>query len=331
MGDLPGDTTISLNYSREANEVSKATIIVSANDPVLEWLTPWLHWITVWDCGIPSWDGVVQKVTIGARQATIEAKDLSTFMWRTRTPLSRNFSQLDPASIAETLWNSMLELHRIDVTPLVFTELQGRTFDFAVQADVRMLDQTMDDLVKIGLDWTVMAGKPVLGSLPEGDPIAALSDSDFLVDMEVVRDGTFTANDVRLQGANYAETARVDMGDLHLQALVSMDDMYGVSNVARATAEYAKHVARVPTMLVIPSGASLHPDAPWELREMVPGAVVSVYGREVLSHMRLQQLEVHESAGSHEIKVTLESLRQTVELSEAAGTETLKLSEVIPS
>lgn len=322
IADFPGDTTISVNWTRERNEVSKATIVIESQDESINDLTPWLHWITVWDCEVPAWTGVIQKVTLGFQSTTIECRDVSTFMWRTRTPLSRNYTQLDPAGIAEQLWQLMLELHRVKVKPEVFLSVQDRTFDFTVDADVRMLHQTMDDLVKLGLDWTVVGGRPILGTLPLGDPVAQLQDSDFMVNIDLMRDGTGTANDVRLQGANYAETARVRMGDLHLQTLLSIDDMFGVSNIGKATAEYTQRVARIPTVLVIPPGASLHPDVPWELREMVPGAIVSVYGRGVLSSVRLEQLEVNEAAGQHEVKVTLESVTHPVELEQQEASAT---------
>jgi hypothetical protein len=105
------------------------------------------------------------------------------------------------------------------------------------------------------------------------------------------------------------------MAGLHLQTLVSMDDMFGVSNVQKAVREYAKHVAFIQSILVIPPGASLHPDAPVTFDDLVPGKHFAVYARDdTPALVRLEQVEVTQSAGQRDIKVTFEGVADTPEL-----------------
>lgn len=318
VAELGSESLASITWSRERNEVSRATVTVPRVLEEMEDITPWLHWITVWDCGVEVWRGPVQKVTMTRASVTLEGRDTSTLMWRTRTPFSRQWSSTDPARIALPLWEAMLDLHRVDVEPVINRMVTTSPFDFSCTANDSTLNTIMDDLVKLGLEWTVVAGTPVLGPMPV-NPQTALAECDFLVDLERVRDGAQTANDVRLQGTNYAHTVAVPLGDLHLQTLVSMDDVYGVSNVTKAAREYAKRVATISDVLIVPSGAGLHPDAPITVPQLIPGIRVSVWSEDVGYLMRLESMEVTDTAGAYSIAVTLEADVELTEL-EMTGT-----------
>lgn len=319
IGDLSCGFLQSVSWGRERSEVSRCSFASAAvSDPVLAELAPWAHWATVWEDGKSVWTGPIQKITYSGSQVKVEARDCSTLMWRTRVPLTRNYTSTDPTVIAAQLWTMMLELHRVPVDPHVNPTVGGSSFDYSVSLDSKMLNSTMDDLVKLGLDWTVVAGRPVLGSMPDA-PVALLEDCDFLTDLQRVRDGSNTANDVRLQGANYATTVKVPLADLHLQTLVSLDSMYGVSNVTSACREYAKRVASINDTLTVPSGASLHPDAPVDVQDLVPGNRFVVYAADISATMRLDAMQVSDAGGSRSVEVTLETEIEPTELETADG------------
>jgi hypothetical protein len=320
VGDLPCSVVPAQTWTREGNEVSRCDFTIAtqgALDLVSE-LRPWLHWVTVWDNGTPAWTGPVQRLRIGKAVTTVAARDHSTFMWRTRVPTSKAWAGEDPGEIAAELWRSMLEVHGITANPTVYTDTDTEKFDYAVKADSRMLHQAMDDLTKLGLNWSVVAGTPVFGP-PVDAPIETLRECDFLVDLDVVRDGVGTFNNVRVQGKNWAQSHVEPMAGLNLQTLVSLDDVFGVANIQRATRQYARNTARIRDVLEVPASASLHADAPVSLSDLVPGALFLVQAMGLSTVMRLDTLAVSTTPGKYDVQVTLESLADQTELGQATG------------
>src|SRR5699024_1786123 len=204
--------------SRELNEVSQATITCTNAADVAEDVMPWQHWITLWDSRTPVWSGPVLKTTDDGARLSISARDPGAFLSRTRTPASLWWAGRGPQDIAADLWRAMLRLHGIqaslDVRPMPDVD----RFDYSTDVDGTLLDQNIADLVKLGLQWTVVAGRPVLGDVGAA-PVAELRDCDFAERTQLVRDGSRTANDVMVRGQNYAHTYVSELGGLRLQAL----------------------------------------------------------------------------------------------------------------
>ncbi len=319
VGDVPCDGVLGLTWGRELTEVSRCEFTLNtANEPIVEDLRPWLHWVTVWENGTPLWTGPIQLVRITRKQTVVTCRDVSTYMWRTRTPITKQWAGLDTGIIASELWKLMLDLHRIKVTPVVLPNL-GDRFSIGVTADSQMLNQEMDKLVKLGLEWTVVAGTPVFGLQPTTQVGDTLQECDFLEELERQRDGTDTFNDVRLQGKNFAATAVADLKGLRLQKLVSLDDVSGVANIQKAVRQYAQSTARIKDSLVVPAGASLDPQCQLTLGDLVPGAHFGVWAQNVGAMMRLTSMQVVTGAGSYDVQVTLETVQEQVELSDFLG------------
>lgn len=320
VGDFPCNVVAGFNWSREDTEVSTCDIdILTQGAPELvEELRQWVHWITVWHDETPVWTGPIQTIRITWARTSISARDTATLMWRTRLPVTRTFTDTAPARIADPLWRAMLQHHGVRATPIVLPGVSEDTFTVSAVADSRMLNQFMDELVKVGLHWTVIAGRPVLGVFSR-DPVAELAECDFLVELERRRDGTSTFNDVRVQGQNWAQTAVVDLAGLRLQTIVSLDDMFGASNIQRATQQYARQSARLRDEIVVPPGASLHPQAPVTLDDLVPGKVFIVHTETVSQLMRLDQVTVSGSPDTFDVQVTLVALEDTGEIATLVG------------
>src|SRR5690606_9992224 len=115
-------------------------------------------------------------------------------------------------------------------------------------------------------------------------------------------------NDVRLQGQNWAQTAIADLAGLRLQTLVSLNDLRGAANIQRAAQRRARDLARLRDELVVPANASLHPQAPVTLDDLVPGKVWAVHTERVSQLMRLDKVEVSGSAEAFDVQVTLVAL-----------------------
>lgn len=314
IADLPSGVLPAMMWSREAEEVSRCefTIHNQAQD-IAEEIRPWYHWVTIWDAHVPVWTGPIQRVLIGTDLTQVSARDTSTFCWRTRTPVTKTWQDRDPSVIAVEMWEAMLSLHHVKAKPVIRSDASGDTFTYSAAVDARMMNQIMDDLTKIGLKWSVVAGTPVFGPMPV-NPIAQLTERDFHTEIQLLRDGVGTFNDVRVQGKNYAATHIEELGGMNLQTLVSMDDMFGVSNIQKATAQYARQVSQIQNVLMVPGGASLDLDVDLTLDDLVPGNVFSVYARSVSNLMRLTSVEVSSSPGTYEVQVTLESIFDQAEL-----------------
>lgn len=306
VGDIPANAVSGLTWGRELSEVSIAdfSINTDAARETLEDIRPWLHWVTVWDHGIGVWTGPIQKAIIGRESSSISARDCSTFAWRSRCPITRTWTETATTDIAAELYRLMLAQHRIRTTPLVIPTLADDTFTIRVDADSRMVHQVIEDLVKLGMDWTIVGGRPVLGTFPT-TPVAELTELDFLVEIQRIRDGSQTFNDIRVQGQNWGQTAIVELSGLNLQGIVALDDMFGVSNIQKAARRYVSGSAAIRDTLLVPNGAALHPDAPVSIDDLTPGRVFTVHSDGVSNLMRLDSMSVAASDTDFTVQVSL--------------------------
>lgn len=315
------ESQIQVNWNRTLQDVSRCELQVpwTPEDERLPDITPWLHWISVWD-ETPNllWTGPIQKITAGHTEITISARDVSSFMARTRVSLTKRWDGADLTAIAAELWRAMVENHSLPVHPIIRSDPDADPFDFAVEADAAMLDAKMNELVGLGLQWTVTAGVPILGPVSM-EPVTALGENDFVGgNIEVTRDGAQTFNDVVLRAADSVTRTRVPMAGLNLQTLVHIDSMFGVSNASRAVAQYARYYGGIRTVLSMPSGVTLQPFAPVGIDQLIPSArfIVEAYGLTTL--VKLTDVEVSGDATGSEVKVTLESVVKLPELAEIA-------------
>lgn len=310
--------TVDLKWRREKCEVSKCDITVPstadyARSEGLEYvampdLMPWAHWCSVWNGPGTElyWTGPIQTVVAGRQTMAISSADCSALMARTRTPLTKKWEVTDFSVIAGQLWSSMVDLHGLPTRPVLRNDPRGGHVDFSTTKDSAMLDETMGDLVQLGLAWTVVAGVPLLGP-PPLEPVGALADTDFIEGLKITRDGASSYNDVLLRTADNIARSRVDMAGLNLQTLVKIDDMFGVSNAARAAAQYASYTSSIRDAITVAGGAALHRDAPVDISDLVPGARFSVDAYGLLAMMELHTVEVSCGRGATSVSVGMET------------------------
>lgn len=311
----------SFTWSREMNEVSVLTL-TGPHQKITEQLEPWFYWVSCWDGQSLQWRGPIIDVQFDDAAMSIIAKDVGVFMWYTRTVTTRAWANQDIATIAADMWQDMLDLQNVNAIPMVLPHLAGQgRYSTSVKADVRKLNQEMSDLVKLGLRWTVVRGRPILGWQPTGI-VAELGNCHLSGGAKIQRNGSMTSNDVRVQGQNYSHTERVEMGGLHLQSLVQVDDVFGVSNIVNAAREQAVKRAQIKNSLVIPAGATLTGDAPVELNTLVPGVRLAVTALGMRSTFELQKMSVAGSSAGTSVSLTLNTVNDTTELEDLTGTGT---------
>ncbi|QNL30153.1 minor tail protein [Gordonia phage Mariokart] len=310
-----------LKWTRSLREVSGCELSVAEPDLLRE-IYPWVHWLSVWDldAGALLWTGPIVKAVATRVGLDISARDIGALMARTRTPMTKRWDSADPAEIAREMWRAMIAHHGLNVAPVVRLDPEGDPFDFTATADQAMLDTVMNDLVGLGLRWSVVSGIPVLGPMPAA-PMSALGEADLLGDgIAVERDGSATANDVMLRGADVVAQTTVPLAGLALQSIVSVDNMFGVSNVERALRQYTRHTAQIRDSLTIPGGVELHPDAPVSIDELVPSARFTIDARGLRALMELDSVEVTRGSGSLSVSATFTTINELPELAETQST-----------
>ncbi|ADD81134.1 minor tail protein [Rhodococcus phage ReqiPine5] len=308
-----------LEWGRRRRDVSQCDLTVTEIGdqlPALENITPWYHWVSVWEFDDLVWTGPILSSDLGRNDFIVSARDVSTFAWRTRAPFARRWASQTTVVMAAELFRAMLDLRSLDhVRVRTFATPDLVEYDYALAPDTRSMNNVIDDLVKMGLNWTVVAGTLVIGTIPP-NVTAVLDEQDILSEIRIRKDGSKTYTDVRVQGQNYAHVETVP-GPI-LQNVVNLDNLRGVGNIQRATREYVAQTGRVAESMIIPSGASLSPDAPVTLPMLLPGARFNVYlGEDRAAAVDLTEMKAVLTAEGYDVQVTLDAPPLTTELERA--------------
>lgn len=303
----------SLAWSREASQVSTATLIVPSAYAVDQFpqLQPWTQWMTVWDGDGNDvlWRGPIQSVARGRKTLTISGRDPSAYYAKTRTPLTKRWEAIDPSVPAAAMWEQMAADKALNGETIVRPDPLGDRFDVDLVRDAQMMESDIQALVQKGLRWCVVGGIPIFGPLPL-KTVTALSEDDFMGDdpLQLVRDGGQTANDVVLRAADVISRARVDVPGQNLQAIVTVDDMFGVSNADKAVRQFVRYTGQVRDTLTVPDGSQLHPNAPVTIAQLMPSARFTVEAFGLLSLMELRSVKVAVTPGSTVVTVAMDSV-----------------------
>lgn len=325
--DFPCTETMALSWSRQWSEISKASVSGStfASFEHIKDVLPWADMCSIWRGPDFVWEGFVMKPRITRTQWVLDMFDPGVLCQRTRTPEDRKWVDTDPVNIAGDLLDAVMSFQNIQAITKTAVRIPSATsYTFAVSKDAKMVGQDIADLVKMGVGWTMVAGRPVvmpsLRATALMYPQFGLQDCDILAEIEVEIDGTGYFNDVRLKGANWAETVTVDdQTGLRLQRLVSIDKLTGVSNIQRAARQQAARSSILRRTVNVPSGAQLRPDVEIGINELQPGIIIPVHTDllgGITDWQRLESLDVSVDSGSEQVAVTLSTA--AVELQDTA-------------
>lgn len=324
VAELDMQDLTALKWGRALSEVSRCQLDgnTATSEEIAQRVNPWVHWASVYRGEEYVWMGLVTDLSIRARSWTAMVKDLSTLMWRTRVPVSRAWHDTDPLHIGADLWDAMVAFQRVPA-PKARRLSSTVAYSLDITQDRNMVHQAMADIVKLGAEWTVIGNQAVFEPALRTPDLelthTRLADCDFDADLEVVRDGSRFFNDTRLQGKNFASTAIIEVGDLRMQNLVSMDNLFGEGNITRAAQQAVAKTGKPRTAIIVPASAALNLSAPIEIRELVPGVVIPVWtdiGGGVQDYLRLESMDVTVDAGQEKVAVTLGEIPDLTELGE---------------
>lgn len=284
-----------LKWTREKSQVSRCDLTVPFRPGPR--VVQWWHWASVWDMDAPRrngplWRGPVVGVERDDDTMTLSARDVSVFGQKTRTPITKRWDGKYPATIAAELWNRMLDMRGYDTRMMVNQDPLGDPYDFDTKQNEKKLHQVFDELVKLGLTWTVVGGTPVLGPMPL-EPVAVLNRNHLAEhDFKLVQDGSTMCNDLVVRGADDLHRASMPLpGGVILQETLNLDDVFGVSNLIKASKQFLRE-HMIPRETVVGRRTKLTPSAPIRLEQIVPSARVDIalYGK--VTRMELDSLEV---------------------------------------
>lgn len=313
---FPPEQQLSLRWTRTLRDTSVCDLQVPSliDGDRLPNLVPWLHWISVWEPNddTPVWSGPIRAPSSNDTTTSINAVDISDLASATRTPMTKRWDAADPAYIAAELYERLIEHHGLRNKPTVRPDPEGKRYDYQATMDAGVISANMDELVAMGLRWTIVRGVPILGPAP-AKPIAALGREHFTGDgPTITRDGRQMFNDVLIRAPDNVARAVAPMGGLNRQTIVNMDSMFGVSNVQRAALDFVKYSAAARDVLSLPGGVTLVPDAPVTLAMLIPSTrfVIEAYG--LLTLQELTAVEVTQSPGEASVKVTMASVQDNL-------------------
>lgn len=312
----------SLLWTRNLRETSRSELVAPTSpDTNLREIMPWRDWISVFDSAGRDlyWTGPIVHAEGDHDRVTINALDVSAFGKATNLPITKRYEATDPADIAAELYSHIARQHGLRIRPVVRRDPEGDPFDFdRVKQDEKNVTSVMEELARLGLYWSVVSGVPVFGPA-SARAITDLGEADFVEGgLRWVRDGRESFNEVLVRGADNLAYAAVEMGGLHLQKIVDIENMFGVPNVQRAADQHVRQTGFIRDVITVPGGAKLHPDAPVDIEHLIPSTRYRVEAFGMRHLVELEGLEVRTVAGDVSVGVNLESVRTPTDLEKAA-------------
>lgn len=309
---------VSVRWDRHLSAISGAVAEVQPRSRecarAVAGLIPWAHELRIWRDAEPVWAGPVVDVADSGETVSVTCRDLSGWLPRrivhegydtTKTPVDVSvvadlmitdaYAPADPGAIR---W-----IRRFDT---------GITVARAVAAETVMADADLSDLVRLGLEWTVVGRRILLfggSSLPPGGVrLNRLAGADFTGPQGVVRTGEPTVTRAVIQGGGVRGAA----GGVHpvLGLLERLETQTAITTAWDA--EVAAKGALYPAAGVLLAGGDLGlvPFAPVTVAELVPGAlcVVSAAGAALVADTEATLTKVSAvwaADGGEKVTVTL--------------------------
>lgn len=317
--DLPAS---SIEWPRTLCEVSRATVSVAAADITgnLGRIAPWAHTLVVHRNEERVWEGPVRKVSQVRTGLTLAASDVAGWMERRRIRQRRR-STGSPV-ITEMEWTIEEAFAPDDPHVTMYARtLGGIDLGATVERDVAPSSAYHSDdlasLVSAGGRWTTLGRSIIIW--PEtfniGSTRTLLPENHLTADVEVAEDGDDLAT---------AVATRNDDGVMGYAGAVGVDSFYGLVDTLASVPGHAKPAALTaraeslyrrsyPGRVIIdmPTDTALRPDAPFPMRNLVPGMLVPVQtttatSRKVRATMMLTGVKVTQQAkAAEQVSITL--------------------------
>lgn len=298
-------------FERVSSEASTASVnFLTEGGYLADRLEPWGHVLNVFADDELAWQGILTEVGSTRSVVTVEAVDAGGYLPKRRIPSGRRWDQADASRImAQMVVDAMSIGDPLRVSDGLL-EYPSRVWAVVDEtANTVMLQDVVDDLVSAGLDWTVFAGRMIVGPGPTRHTTATLSDSHLGAGIRVLKDGRDVVTDVLVIGDGVWAMRAVEGDRLGIQAIVEADGLVTVDACERRAEEELARYAVAPRRVELDGTVSLSPESPVELRELIPGVTVPVSTEQtgvlVAADLSLDTVTVEGDSGGVNVSISL--------------------------
>lgn len=291
VGELPMS---SVKFDRKLDSISEAEIEIPLAGPgcepcgLVSSLRPWHHELYLFRDNEFVWSGPITKIQIRRDSATVYAGDLFQLMDFRLVHNDMCFAQAcggaatELVDIGAALIDDafVLDGHNYEIVKFNQTGLLGERLYLPGEHSLDVLGEAL----RLGLDATVLGRRIILGAVPFGST-DALTDEDFVGDLEIEIDGLGMATRVITKGDGVVGLAVADGADANgVHPYYGLIESEGNDRGELGTQTLADQAAKAivdskfppPVTLSTPTGARLAATAPVNMSDLVPGTLVPV-------------------------------------------------------
>lgn len=310
------ENVVELSYGRILDDVSEARVVVAVPGALpdccgaLGDVRTWCHEVHVFRCGARVWSGPVQRVVWFSDRIEIIARD--NLAWLKRTVVKAEFEAVDQDLSAIAAAVIRANLSGDDAAGCLTLDVQPTGIvleDYFVDFFSGYVYDVLTALGELGLHWTALGSRLLLFGAEPLSLLGPLTDQDFTEQLAVVEDGAFAATSVFVVGNGVEASASVTGVCGVVEALRRDDVLEEEADVQLQARRLVAGGYPTPLQVEVPSGASLAPEAPICVPDMVPGVDVRVFSngtcRPAAADLRLTDVTVEWSDGQEDVRISL--------------------------
>lgn len=300
----------SVAWERAWCDTSVAKVVIGGDMSVMNQLEPWKHLVSIYANDQLVWFGPLYSIRTTRTGAELVAHDPSAYWKRRRVAQGRSYLNRDATSVMRDLVTDAMGVDDpCGVVTFMTAESSGVWVSKNLNPAVRMVSDEVGDLESVGLVWTFIAGRLLIGPIASNHVTAPMSDDDLDGDVAVVKDGAEVVTDMLVQGKGvygYYIDADQDVG--WLQGIEKADSLVRQGE-CESLAQRRVAEAKYPPRRLEFGNSRLLPTAPVELHELVPGALIPVSssqtGVTVSAIMAVKSVSVEQSESGDAVHLTL--------------------------
>lgn len=300
-----------VQFSREIDETTKATLDAFIPANVSNRLEPWINTMTIYRDSQLVWHGYVTKISTTGRLAKVEAADGSVMFDRRRIASNRTWRQHDATQVMRThVEDGLGYADGVQIVENIMAEESRIWVTESRVAAESMVRDVVDDMVDQGLVWAVSSGRLLIGPVGARRTTPQLTDSAWQGEITIVKDGTEMVTDALVTGQGvWGSYTAGETPYGWLQAIESASGAVREEDCTQTAKRIVTDSRIAPRRVEVSSGARLLSTAPIEFQELIPGTRIPVSssqaGVTVGSTMQLRKVDVTVDDSGEDVSVTL--------------------------
>lgn len=325
-----------VEWARTMDDVSEASVTIDlsgeglSEKPCCECiggLRSWIHTIGIYRDGKLAWGpGPIVDILYKRDSTVFQVRDIAAWLDKRNIHNNYNFVNTPVLEVARILITDALGVDDpCDlVGSMIIIQPDGAPTVISQEyiAGTKM-GEILRELARTVLDFTVVGVSIILAEALQFGPFGPLTDDDFLVDLEIQERGLEAATKWDVHGSGVTGVAGgVDPYYGLLEETAEEDNITSQAQVDAGAAGRLEASNPAPLYLNIPDGASLSPEAPICVDQLVPGAIVNVQVQKVCRPVnrqtRLTAVKTVVTAGEEKVGVTLSPVG--INFDDASGT-----------